>query len=101
MKLNCWEFKKCGREIGGGNARVLGLCPAATFQPLHGVHGGMNGGRACWVVAGTLCDNKVQGTFAQKHRDCSSCDFHEMVMAEEGDNFLVTLDLLRKIQGSF
>lgn len=101
MKLNCWEFKKCGREIGGGNARVLGTCPAATFQPLHGVHGGMNGGRACWVVAGTLCDNTVQGTFAQKHRDCSSCDFHEMIMSEEGDNFLVTLDLLRKIQGSF
>jgi len=100
MKENCWEFKRCGREIGGKNSYVPGICPAATCQPLHAVHGGINGGRACWVVAGTVCDNQIQGTFAQKHHDCTCCDFYNRVLAEEGDDLLVTLDLIRKIPSS-
>jgi hypothetical protein len=28
MKVNCWEFKKCGRESQGPNAAELGVCPA-------------------------------------------------------------------------
>lgn len=30
MKLNCWEFKKCGREPGGLKARERGACPATV-----------------------------------------------------------------------
>jgi len=26
--MNCWEFKKCGREKGGAKAKELGLWPA-------------------------------------------------------------------------
>ncbi|MGD0283853.1 MAG: two-CW domain-containing protein, partial [Dissulfurispiraceae bacterium] len=26
--MNCWEFKKCGREMGGVNIEQLGVCPA-------------------------------------------------------------------------
>jgi len=25
-KLNCWEFMKCGREVGGKNVKELGIC---------------------------------------------------------------------------
>ena len=31
-------------------------------------------GRICWAVAGTFCEGKVQGTFAQKYADCRKCD---------------------------
>jgi len=76
-KLNCWEFKKCGRELGGSNAFELGVCPAATDVHLDNVHSGIHAGRACWVVAGTLCEGIVRGTFAQKYRTCGQCDFYE------------------------
>ena len=26
--MNCWEFKKCGREGGGVKSIELGTCPA-------------------------------------------------------------------------
>ena len=98
MKKNCWELKGCGREPGGKNVKELGLCPAASDDRLHGVHGGKNAGRACWVVAGTFCDGKVQGTFAQKYQDCALCDFFELVRKEEGSNYEISLVLLKKLK---
>ena len=86
-KLNCWEFKKCGREPGGENADKLGVCPAATKKRYDGLHGGDNAGRACWLVAGTMCKGKVQGTFAMKYKDCAICDFYCRVKEEEGIGF--------------
>lgn len=65
-KLNCWEFKKCGREKDGANTADLGVCPASTETALHGVHDGTNSGRACWVMEGTLCAASVQGSFFRK-----------------------------------
>lgn len=98
MKKNCWEVKGCGREQGGKNEKTLGLCPAATDERLHGVHGGTNAGRACWVVAGTFCGGEVQGTFAQKLRDCTLCDFFDLVRKEEGKNYEISLVLLKKLK---
>ena len=48
--INCWEYWGCGRESGGVNAIEEGVCPAARETRLDGVHGGRNGGRACWAV---------------------------------------------------
>lgn len=64
--MNCWEFKKCGREPGGAKVAQLGVCPAA---PEHGDH--------CARVAGTLCGGVVQGTFASKVRNCMACEFYK------------------------
>jgi hypothetical protein len=100
MKTNCWEFKKCGRESYGPNSLELGVCPAYDEQRLDGVHGGINSGRCCWVVAGTMCGGKVQGTFAQKEKNCLSCDFYDSVMKEEHDNFLLMSQLLEKLNKS-
>lgn len=55
----CWEFMKCRREM---NDEVR--CPACPHF-----------GRACWAVAGTFCEGKVQGTFAQKYQSCTKCEF--------------------------
>jgi len=82
-KENCWEFKKCGREPGGSKVKELGICPVTTYSDLNGAHDGKNAGRACWVVAGSLCGGKIQGTFAQKLHNCWRCEFMNAVKKEE------------------
>lgn len=84
MAMNCWEYKKCGRQPGGAKVSELGVCPAATEPKLNGIHGGRNAGRACWVLAGTLCGGKVQGTFAAKLANCMDCEFYKSVRGSEG-----------------
>lgn len=86
-KLNCWEFKRCGRQPGGRKADELGVCPATTDEKLDGLHGGRHAGRACWLVAGTMCNGKVQGTFAQKYGNCEKCDFFRAVKEKERPAF--------------
>ena len=62
--MNCWEFKKCGREPGGANVKEFGVCPVYPNQ-----------GTNCATVAGTFCGGQVQGTFAMKLSNCMKCDF--------------------------
>lgn len=82
-KKNCWEYKTCGREPGGHKAKELGICPVAVREELEGAHDGEKAGRACWVVAGSLCGGKIQGMYAQKLNDCWRCDFMNLVKKEE------------------
>ncbi len=63
--MNCWEFKKCGREKGGANVAELGVCPAYP-----------DNGKCCARVAGTFCGGKIQGSFAIKLGNCLDCDFY-------------------------
>ena len=82
-KVNCWEVKKCGRELGGDKTSDLGVCPAASDASSDGVNSGKNGGRICWAVAGTFCGGAVQGDFAQKQVSCMSCEVFKKVKSEE------------------
>ncbi len=82
-KVNCWEHKKCGRQPGGHKVEDLGVCPATIEQALDGAHSGKNAGRACWVVAGSLCGGKIQGTYAKKLLNCWRCEFMNKVKQEE------------------
>ena len=74
-KLNCWEYLCCGREPGGEKVAELCTCPAATFSAIYDgqYNNGKNLGRRCWRIAGTLCADKVQGTFASKIETCRQC----------------------------
>ena len=96
-KLNCWEVQNCGREPGGRAVADQGPCPAAVEPTLHGVHGGHNSGRTCWVLAGTFCSGQVAGTVAKKLANCSECKFYQLVMSEEGGNVVPTLSLVRRL----
>jgi hypothetical protein len=98
MKKNCWEVKRCGREPGGRNARELGICPAAVEGRTDGVNDGRNGGRACWVIAGTMCAGRVQGSFASKLGTCVGCEFFRVVSAEEGEALQGVKEILRLLQ---
>ena len=84
-RVNCWEFRKCGRQPGGEQAEEQGVCPVTGHRKLHGIHGGVNAGRACWIVAGTMCGGKVAGTFAKALGNCWKCDFYTSVRSREND----------------
>ncbi len=96
-KLNCWEFKKCGREPGGLKTSELGICPAASNTRGEGIHGGKNCGRCCWVLSGTFCGGKVQGIYAAKLASCIACDFYKLVTDEEGRNRIDSMEILAKL----
>jgi hypothetical protein len=64
------------------------------------VHGGKNGGRACWVVAGTLCGGEVQGKFAAKFGSCERCDFYDSVRKEEFPKFEFATLLLKRLNSA-
>jgi hypothetical protein len=97
-KINCWEFKKCGREPAGAHAAEFGICPASVEQRLDGIHGGHNAGRACWAIAGTFCEGQPQGTFVDKYASCTQCDFYELVFHEEGPGCMMPATLLAMLQ---
>lgn len=82
-KINCWEYKKCGREPGGAKAESEGICPAAAGKAFDTFNNGINAGRSCWLIAGTFCDQKVSGTFAEKIDTCKNCGFYRKVQEEE------------------
>ena len=94
MAQNCWEFKNCGRQPGGSKVAELGVCPAAVDKAYSRFNSGINGGRACWVIAGTFCGGAVQGTYAQKLANCMSCEFYKKVKAEEGPNYQASRQIL-------
>ena len=81
MLNNCWQIKQCGREQGGHNAQELGVCPAST----------QSFGHSCWIIAGTLCGGVVQGTFAEKEKNCLSCEVYQLYNRTNGSQ----LDELR------
>ena len=85
-KLNCWEYMNCQREPGGKNAAELGECVAAIDSSFDGINLGKNAGRICWAVAGTCCDGKVQGTFAEKRESCTGCEFYQLVQEQESSS---------------
>lgn len=75
-------------------------CPAATERMLDGVHHGKNGGRACWIVAGTMCNGEIQGSFAKKYSGCEKCDFYDKVWKEEKTGYIYSATLVRKLSAT-
>ncbi|MCI5148021.1 MAG: hypothetical protein D3916_01190 [Candidatus Electrothrix sp. MAN1_4] len=77
--INCWEFKECGREPGGRNALIDGICPAAIDSRANGIHQGKNGGRCCWVVVDSYCKVKAIEDISKGLLKCRNCAFYAMV----------------------
>ena len=100
MGLDCWEFKKCGREPGGAKVHEMGVCPASTMKEAHGLNRGTNGGRACWAVVGTFCGGKVQDSLAMKLHHCVGCDFRELVHTEEGASCLGSTAIVDRMRAA-
>jgi len=96
-KMNCWEYKRCGRELGGVNSVKQGVCPSAMEARLNGVHEGKSAGRACWIVPNTLCNGARQGSFGDKYGMCVKCGFHLHVKREEGFSYILPPMLLHRL----
>ncbi len=78
----------CRKNVSGFTSDEFGVCPAVTCKALNGVHGGINGGRACWMVTGTMCGDKIQGSYQYKAENCSQCEFFLLVKMQEGNKFV-------------
>jgi signal transduction histidine kinase len=81
-KANCWEVMAC--DYGPGSSEP---CPAALDVTSTGVNDGVNAGRICWTVPGTLCFGEPQGDFVDKQERCLACRFFLQVRDEEGQEF--------------
>jgi hypothetical protein len=73
---------KCGKE---------GDCKVYNEKRLDSVHGGYNGGRACWVIKDSLCGIEFK-------RECEVCEFYMGVVREEGINFMLLEKLLDRMR---
>lgn len=98
MPDNCWQVMKCGREPGGVYEKELGTCPVPIFQKADGLNNGINGGRACWAIAGTLCGGEIEGTFAKLQTSCLCCEFYKLVSTEEGFDIVPTKEIISIIK---
>lgn len=99
FKQNCWEFNKCGRQPGGHNTEELGVCPVPQTTEAHGINNGINAGRACWAIQGSMCNGKISGTIAEKIGKCMECDFYAHVRREEGLNFQGLKEIIKQLKG--
>jgi hypothetical protein len=96
-RKNCWEVMGCGREAGGRRVNGKGACPASTESSLHAIHGGINAGRACWTVEGTLCRSSGPDTLEAKRVSCSSCTFYRSFLQEEHPHLILSDEMLRSL----
>ncbi len=95
-KRNCWEFKKCGRELGGANIGEKGVCAAAIPSKFSGTNKGVHGGRFCWAIRDTICDISDQESFQSKLMTCLDCQFFKEVQDQEEENFtLIPLNVIK------
>ncbi|MHB1051131.1 MAG: two-CW domain-containing protein [Bacteroidota bacterium] len=95
-RTNCWEYKNCGLEPGGKNSESRGICPAAIQTNFDMVNNGINGGRFCWFVEKTLCNNEQQGSFLEKFGHCVTCDFYLLIQKQQGRHLEVVRNDHRK-----
>jgi signal transduction histidine kinase len=82
QRANCWEVMVCGHGPG-----LPAPCPAVLDVTSAGVNSGVNAGRICWTVPGTLGSGDPQGDFVDKQDTCLACRFFSQVRDEEGQEF--------------
>ena len=80
-KLNCWEFKNCGREPGGILADQLGICPIAVQMKRDGDNSGIAAGRVCWTIP--VADQHGRTLKSCADKACLQCSFYKRVHFEE------------------
>jgi hypothetical protein len=97
LKRNCWDYYRCRKQSEGNHVKEHDVCPAYFETKLHGIHDGKNGGRACWIVAGTKCGGRIKRTLVPKFIVCKLCGFKKIVISEESQNFVVSDDFMKNL----
>ena len=63
-QVNCWEYKKCGKEKD---------CPAHPHK-----------GTTCYAATATVCRGKIQGDYEDKIKACrTTCDYYKYLMSSK------------------
>ncbi len=70
QKTPCWEYIKCGIEKDPSRR-----CPAYPYF-----------GRICWAIAGTMCEGRPMGVYAQKIAECRRCPFYRLCHGESEES---------------
>ncbi len=83
-KLNCWDFMKCGKGPSGRRKSKSSSCPISKETSAHGLNGGVNAGRICWIMNENGTEDKVKCSNIYRKNSCFQCEFRYKVMAEEG-----------------
>jgi hypothetical protein len=83
-KLNCWEFKNCGREKSGLMVPILGECPVPGSMKFDGLNNGQGAGRACWMV--DRAPLRLRAGRSTCSSRCCTCDFYKRVVFEQKEN---------------
>lgn len=90
VRLNCWEFIKCGKEPNGSHLDdENGVCPAALPGKYDRYNRGLHQGRICWNVPDTLCEGHILGSCLSRLPRCMNCDFMKKVREEEDYFFML------------
>ncbi len=82
-KLNCWQFKNCGREKGGLMSKTLGVCPVSQAMRCDGQNQGIAGGRVCWSIRNS--GNRLTRSGICSSSCCQKCEFYRRVLYEEAE----------------
>jgi hypothetical protein len=80
--LNCWEYKKCGREPGGKYVEKYGICLVAIEKNCDGLNGGKNGGRSCWLWRESACAKIMKKSSIQNIRECRACAVYNSIKSK-------------------
>lgn len=91
---NCWDVMKCGREHDSPTVNDQGECAASAAVKANGLHGGLNGGRVCWAIAGSFSGKQPSCTFVARMGGCESCTFYKMVRVMESSDYKQVNDIL-------
>ncbi|MEW6054538.1 MAG: two-CW domain-containing protein [Nitrospirota bacterium] len=86
--MNCWEYKRCGKEHHDPEADAPAVCAAATDERFDRINHGTNGGRVCWLIRQIRAERKKK-SIAITH--CCRCDFFRLVEKQEGLHFFVSM----------
>lgn len=78
---NCWEIKGCGRTPDNID-NIKTICPVFDAKIYSGINHGRLGGRMCWFISGTLCNDQVQGNYSMKKDTCLLCDVYKQIQLE-------------------
>lgn len=87
---------RCGRGSSRNNIIESRICNAAIDYKSDGINEGKNGGRICWAIVGTLCNNHSRELICgirkwRSTQSCLSCSFFKKVKKEQGYGKFTTL----------
>ena len=72
VKVNCWQFKECGRQPSGEKADELGVCPAA----IEGAADGINSEDApVWLWQAPCAEERFKELLQQNLQTVCSANF--------------------------